>query len=28
LRARRDGDVEIMGWEMKFISGVLLGEGM
>jgi hypothetical protein len=28
LRARRDGDVEIMGWEMKFVSGVLLGEGM
>ena len=25
LRARRDGDVEIMGWEMKFVSGVLLG---
>jgi hypothetical protein len=28
LRARRDGDVAVMGWEMKFISGVLLGEGM
>jgi hypothetical protein len=28
LRARRDGDVKVVGWEMKFISGVLLGEGM
>lgn len=28
LRARRDGDVAVTGWEMKFISDVLLGEGM
>jgi len=28
LRAKRDGDVTVMGWEMKFISDVLLGEGM
>lgn len=28
LRSRRDGDVADMGWEMKFISAVLLSEGM
>jgi hypothetical protein len=28
LRIRRDGDVTEVGWEMKFISGVLLSEGM
>jgi hypothetical protein len=28
LRAKRDGDVAVNGWEMKFISDVLLGEGL
>ena len=28
LRSRRDGDVAVVGWEMKFISAVLLSEGM
>jgi hypothetical protein len=28
LRAKRDGDVAVIGWEMKFISDVLLGEGL
>jgi hypothetical protein len=28
LRARRDGDVADVGWEMKFVSAVLLSEGM
>ena len=28
LRSRRDGDVADVGWEMKFISAVLLSEGM
>jgi hypothetical protein len=28
LRIRRDGDVTEVGWEMKFISAVLLSEGM
>lgn len=28
LRLRRDGDVADVGWEMKFVSAVLLSEGM
>ena len=28
LRTKRDGDVAVMGWEMKFVSDVLLGEGL
>lgn len=28
LRSRRDGDVADVGWEMKFVSAVLLSEGM
>jgi len=28
LRARRDSDVDDVGWDMKFVSAVLLGEGM
>jgi hypothetical protein len=28
LRTRRDGDINEVGWEMKFISAVLLSEGM
>jgi len=28
LRSRRDGDVANVGWEMKFVSAVLLSEGM
>ena len=28
LRNRRDGDVADVGWEMKFVSAVLLSEGM
>jgi hypothetical protein len=28
LRTRRDGDVADVGWEMKFVSAVLLSEGM
>jgi hypothetical protein len=28
LRVRRDGDVADVGWEMKFVSAVLLSEGM
>jgi hypothetical protein len=28
LRASRDGDVADVGWEMKFVSAVLLSEGM
>jgi len=28
LRAKREGNVAEMGWEMKFISDVLLGENM
>jgi hypothetical protein len=28
LRTSRDGDVADVGWDMKFVSAVLLGEGM